>query len=132
MHRAPAKHATKGIIIAAVIVAVIFIGLGFYLTRPSKLVDQLSTVSFGVILTFGLIILTVLDGRARSKTVRFLGDWIWGTLLLGFVHLYMIGLDPEWLFLGVGTAVIAVLALIAAIRTKFVTTTVPYERVREK
>ncbi|WP_127849107.1 hypothetical protein [Lacticaseibacillus hulanensis] len=131
MHRAPAKHTSKGIFIAAVIVAIIFIGLGFYLTQPHTLIDQLSTVSFGVILTFGLIILTVLDGRARSKFVRFLSDWLWGTVLLAFVHLYMIGLDPEWLFLGCGSGIIAFLALMAALRTKFVTSEIPYERVRE-
>jgi hypothetical protein len=131
MHRAPAKHTNKGIIIAAIIVAIIFIGIGFYLTRPTTLVTQLSTVSFGIILTFGLIILTVLDGRARSKFVRFIGDWLWGTALLAFVHLYMIGLDPEWLFLGVGTGIIALFSLIAALRTKF-TTHEGYDHVREE
>ncbi len=120
MHRAPAKHTSKGIIIAAVIMAIIFIGLGFYLTKPSTLVDQLSTISFGIILTLGLLVLTVLDGRARSKFVRFLGDWLTGTVLLAFVHLYMIGLDPQWLFLLCGSGVIAFFALIAALRTKFV------------
>ncbi|KRM56216.1 hypothetical protein [Lacticaseibacillus sharpeae] len=132
MHRAPAKHTNKGIVIATIIVALIFIGIDFYLTKPTSMVDRMSTVSFGIILTLGLIILTVLDGRARSKFVRFLSDWLWGTVLLAFVHLYMIGLDPEWLFLGAGSGIIAFLAMIAALRTKFITTETDYDRVREE
>lgn len=132
MHRAPAKHTNKGIVIATIIVALIFIGIDFYLTKPTSMVDRMSTVSFGIILTLGLIILTVLDGRARSKFVRFLSDWLWGTVLLAFVHLYMIGLDPEWFFLGAGSGIIAFLAMIAALRTKFITTETDYDRVREE
>lgn len=120
MRRQPAKAGNKAIMLLGVIVAACFIGIAIYLCKPSGVIEYMSAVGFGIILTLGLVVLTVLDGRARSKGVRFFVDWVFGTILLAFVHLYMIGLDPQWLFLIVGSAVIALISLIAAMRTKFV------------
>jgi hypothetical protein len=120
MRHQPAKTGNKAMTVLGVIVAVCFIGIAVYLCKPSTVIEYMSAVGFGIILTLGLVVLTVLDGRARSRGVRFVVDWLFGTLLLAFVHLYMIGLDLQWLFLGVGSAIIAFLSLIAALRTRFV------------
>ncbi|WP_155286923.1 hypothetical protein [Lacticaseibacillus zhaodongensis] len=120
MKRENASGSNKGIKVAAFIVAVVFIALGAYLTKPKGVIDYMSTIGFGILLTLGLIVLTVMDGRARSRGVRFFADWLTGTILLAFVHLYMIGLEPQWLFLGAGSGIIAVISLIVALRTKFV------------
>ena len=120
MRDQPARRGNKGFIILGVIVALIFCGVAIFLTSPHNLLGYASTLGFGILLTLGLILLTVLDGRARSRTVRFFTDWICGTILLVLVHVFLIGIDPQWLFLLAGTAVIALISLIAALTTKFV------------
>lgn len=113
------QSSNTGIKVAAFIVAVVLIALGAYFTKPKGIVQYLLTIGFGLVLTFGLIILTVLDGRARSRVVRFFADWISGTVLLVLVHVYMIGLSPQWVFLAAGSGVIAIISLIVALRTRF-------------
>lgn len=103
-----------------VLVAVGFTALAVYLTAPTDAVGYASAAGFGILLTLGLVLLTVLDGRARSRAVRFFVDWIVGTVLLFLVQLFMIGLQPEWLFLAAGSGIIALVALIVALRTRFV------------
>lgn len=108
------KKSARNIVIAMIVVALIVITGCWYATTPSTFMEKWSTISFGVIFTFSIMVLTVLDGRARSRGVRFLVDWVGGTVLLVLAHVYMIGITWEWKFLGYGTLAIAILALIAS------------------
>lgn len=119
MREQPARRGNGGLITLGVIVALVFSGVAMFLTSPHKLLGYASTLGFGILLTLGLVLLTALDGRARSRTVRFFTDWICGTILLALVHLFLIGIDPQWLFLMAGSAVIALISLIAALTTKY-------------
>ncbi|KRM86610.1 hypothetical protein [Lacticaseibacillus thailandensis] len=124
------KKSGWGIVIAMVIVAAIVIVGCWYATTPTSFMERWSTISFGIVFTFSIMILTVLDGRARTRGVRFFVDWIGGTVLLVLAHVYMIGITWEWKFLGYGTLVIAILALFAAWSLKPVATKSEFEEIK--
>lgn len=123
MAERPAKRGNLGIKIMGVFVAIGFTALTVYLTAPVDIIGYASAGGFGILLTLGLVVLTVLDGRARSRGVRFFVDWVVGTILLLLVQLVMIGLQVEWLFIAAGSGIIAFISLIVALRTRYVTAT---------
>lgn len=115
------SHAKKNItpwgwLAVVVIATAVFIWFAWFVLNPKTPLAIASSISFGIGLTVGNVLLAHFDSAAKTRLGRFGVDVLIGGLMLLFIYLFMLGFTFDIKYVVTAVAFVLIFSGLFAIR----------------